>query len=80
MHVAVVAVTTLCSSALSCPWVVQNQGVVCIRSSMSMSCMSMWRSTWMIPTLPSMWGAMAAHVRISEAVVAAHSTGKAPEV
>ena len=36
-----------------------NHGVVCIRSSMSRSWMSMWRSRWMIPTLPSMWGAIA---------------------
>ena len=36
-----------------------NHGVVCMRSSMSRSCMSMWRSRWMIPTLPSMWGAIA---------------------
>jgi hypothetical protein len=30
-----------------------NQGVVCIRSSRSVSWVSTWRSKWMMPSLPS---------------------------
>ncbi len=39
-------------------FVAWNQGVVCIRSSRSRSWMSICRSIWMMPTLPSIWGAM----------------------
>ena len=34
-----------------------NHGVVCIRSSRSVSWVSTWRSKWMMPMLPSMYGA-----------------------
>ena len=34
-----------------------NHGVVCIRSSRSDSWVSTWRSKWMMPMLPSMYGA-----------------------
>ena len=35
-----------------------NHGVVCIRSSRSVSWVSTWRSKWMMPMLPSTYGAM----------------------
>ena len=35
-----------------------NHGVVCIRSSRSVSWVSTWRSKWMMPMLPSRYGAI----------------------
>ena len=48
-----------------------NHGVVCIRSSRSVSWVSTCRSKWMMPMLPSMYGARPRMVGIADGVVAA---------
>ena len=49
-----------------------NHGVVCIRSSRSVSWVSTWRSKWMIPRLPPLeMGATSTRGRVPDRLVAA---------